>query len=105
MIARRLFVAVVCAGYVLVGVGAVTILTRPDACVTRGTVYLLAANSGALIRAEPGAASEAGAPVIVFRPKRLSGWASQRLLMRFDLKLDESGTRIVNTGAFCSEAN
>lgn len=105
MIARRLFVAVVCAGYVLVGVGAVAIFTRPDACVTRGTVYLLAANSGALIRAEPGTASAAGDPVIVFRPKRTTGWASQRLLMRFDLKLDESGTRIVNTGAFCSEAN
>jgi hypothetical protein len=105
MIARRLFVAVVCAGYVLVGVGAVAIFTRPDACVARGTVYLLAANSGALIRAEPGTAGEAGDPVIVFRPKRTTGWASQRLLMRFDLKLDEGGTRIVNTGAFCSEAN
>ncbi len=104
MIARRLFIAVVCAGYVLVAVGAVTIMTRPDSCVTRGTVYLLAENSGALIQIDPVTVAKAGNPVIVFRPKRLSGWASQRLLMRFDLKLDESGTRVVNTGAFCSEA-
>ena len=76
---------------------------RPGPCATHQATYLLAANSGALIRARAGTAGLVGDHVIVFRPKPTTGWASQRLLMRFDLKLDDNGARIVNSGAFCME--
>ncbi len=72
-------------------------------CVTPEASYLLAANSGALIRIAPESATDTGDQVIVFRPQLTTGWASQRILMRFDLKLDDKGARIRNTGAFCQE--
>ena len=72
-------------------------------CVTRYGGYVLAPNSGAIIRIDPGQRSSAGNPVIVFRPPREHGWASQRLLMRFDLQIDDHGGRIANSGALCTE--
>lgn len=80
---------------------AATTIIRPGECAGVGQSYLLAVNSGAIIRVAPG---NAAAPeVIVFRPKAATGWASQRLLMRFDLQLDDHGARIINSGAFCKE--
>ena len=80
--------------------GAVSV-TRPGSCAAHGA-FLLADNSGALI--QPATRSNAGLSdhIIVFRPKPTSGWASQRLLRRFDLHLEEEGVRIVNTGTFCT---
>lgn len=72
-------------------------------CITPEASYLLAGNSGALIRVAPETEAGRDAHVIVFRPQPARGWASQRLLMQFDLKLDDEGGRIRNTGAFCRE--
>ena len=76
---------------------------RDKACFGDATTYLLAANSGALIRVESESGKDPNSNVIVFRPQKTHGWASQRLLMRFDLKLDDQGRRIVNSGEFCKE--
>ncbi len=84
--------------------GAETTVIRPGPCAAQST-YLLAGNSGALIRADTGDSSDLNKHVIVFRRKPTRGWASQRLLKRFDLKLNDQGGRIYNSGAFCIEAN
>ena len=80
-----------------------TLVVRPGPCAAQ-TTYLLAGNSGALIRAENGAANRSS-HVIVFRRDHPRGWASRRLLKRFDLKLDDNGGRIFNSGAFCTGAS
>ncbi len=103
--ARRLFAGLLCAFGCAEQAAAETTILRPGPCATPQPSYLLAANSGALIRFEPDAPAALGNHVIVFRPKPTTGWASQRLLMRFDLKLDEKGVRIFNSGAVCMEAN
>jgi hypothetical protein len=83
-----------------------TTVFRPGPCAAQ-TSYLLASNSGALIRVEPEtsvgqeASAGYGNPVIVFRYQPTDGWASQRLLRRFDLQLGRDGARISNSGAFC----
>lgn len=74
-----------------------TLFVRPGPCAAPQT-YFLAANSAAIIRVE-GAQSTDG--VIVYRRQPDRGWASKRLLRRFDLRLDETGTTIVNSGKFC----
>ena len=70
------------------------VLVRPGPCAAPQT-YLLAANSAAIIRVE---SEEQG--VIVYREQR-RGWASRRLLQRFDLSLDAAGPAITNSGKFC----
>ncbi len=79
-----------------------TAIIRPGPCAAQST-YLLAANSGALIRVERAGAGDRSDQIIVFRHNPIRGWASQRLLRRFDLKLDDNGGRIFNSGAFCTE--
>lgn len=83
--------------FAVAGLGAAgdVVFVRPGPCAAQET-YLLAANSAALIRVEDG---ENG--VIVFRRQERRGWASKRLLERYDLRLDEAGTTIVNSGQFC----
>lgn len=76
---------------------------RPAPCAAHGA-FLLADNSGALIQPGIRGGAELSDHIIVFRPKSTSGWASQRLLQRFDLHLEEEGVRIVNSGAFCTRA-
>ncbi len=79
-------------------------IVRPGPCSEQASSYLLAGNSAAIIRIGPGNTAETSDPIIiVFRPQQIRGWASQRLLSRFDLKLDDSGARIINSGAFCTE--
>lgn len=75
---------------------------RPGPC-QGPTSYLLAANSGALIRLKPQAEDRLENHVIVFRRQESRGWASQRLLRRFDLHLENSAVRIVNSGGYCRE--
>ena len=84
-----------------------TIIIKPGACAQLRDGYLLAANSGAVIRrfsAEEGEGVNDTSHVIVFRPRPLEGWASQRILRRFDLKLDGVvDTVVINSGGFCSQ--
>ncbi|MEM9616704.1 MAG: hypothetical protein AAF936_01990 [Pseudomonadota bacterium] len=75
-------------------------IIRPPACVGQ-TSYLLAGNSGALISLRPDAPDTIENHVIVFRHQPRHGWASQRLLRRFDLSLNDGGPQILNTGTFC----
>lgn len=74
-----------------------TLFVRPGPCAAPQT-YFLAANSAAIIRVEE---AQGDAGVIVYRRQPDRGWASKRLLRRFDLRLDETGTTIVNSGKFC----
>ncbi|MHA7871105.1 MAG: hypothetical protein ACX939_02015 [Hyphococcus sp.] len=67
------------------------------------TSYLLAGNSGAVILLSPDATQELGERVIVYRPRLARGWASQRLLRRFDLALSGGRDRIPNAGVYCIE--
>lgn len=83
------------------GSQAETVVIRPGPCAAQD-VYLLAGNSGALIRTNDAETGASGEHVIVFRPQPIKGWASRRLLRRFDLQLREDGVRIVNSGAFCT---
>ena len=75
------------------------LIVRPGPCAAKST-YFLAGNSGALIRAEDREA-DLESHVIVFRRNETRGWASRRLLKRFDLKMNNRGGRIANSGAFC----
>ena len=85
------------------GSHAETTVIRPGPCAAQD-VYLLAGNSGALIRTNDAETGAPGEHVIVFRPQPIKGWASRRLLRRFDLQLHEDGVRIFNSGAFCTTA-
>ena len=76
------------------------IVIRPGECAAGATTYLLAPNSQALIKIE----EQENIQYIVFRPQALQGWASQRVLRRFDLEIEEEGLRVFNTGGYCSEA-
>lgn len=86
--------------FAVAGLGAVwdVVIVRPSPCAAQQT-YLLANNSAAIIRVEADAVSDTDG-VIVYR-EQAEGWASRRLLGRFDLRLDEAGTTIVNSGEFC----
>jgi len=77
-----------------------TVVVRPGPCAAK-TTFLLASNSGALVRANSEFPAGYGDHIIVFRYQPTDGWASHRLLRRFDLQLDDGGTRISNSGAFC----
>ncbi len=72
-----------------------TLFVRPGPCAAQET-FLLAVNSAAIIRRDPSQQD-----VIVFRQQEKRGWASRRLLRRFDLSVAESGPVIVNSGDFC----
>ncbi len=79
-------------------------VVRPGPCSAQAASYLLAGNSAAIVRVSAEPSTDNSDPIIiVFRPQPTRGWASQRLLSRFDLKLDDSGARIINSGAFCTE--
>ena len=95
MEAGRIIIAGI--SFAVAGLGAVgdVVFTRPGPCAAQET-YLLASNSAAMIRVE---AEEEG--VIVYRQQERHGWASKRLLQRFDLRLDEMGATIINSGQFC----
>ena len=95
MEAGRIIIAGISFSVAGLGAAGDVVFTRPGPCAAQET-YLLAVNSAALIRVEDG---ENG--VIVFRRQERQGWASKRLLERYDLRLDEAGATIVNSGQFC----
>jgi len=99
---RRLILLTLGLNLAVFGAAARFDVIRPSPC-QGSTSYLLAANSGALIRLKPQADDRLENHVIVFRRREARGWASQRLLRRFDLHLENSAVRIVNSGAFCRE--
>ncbi len=101
---RRLILGACWLNFLVAGVTAETEVVRPGPCAAHGA-FLLAANSGALISAEQDESAFAGDYVIMFRRKLTTGWASQRLLRRFDLELEEGGPRIFNSGTFCTGVN
>ena len=87
-----------------VGATAETVtVTRGLPCASEAGSFLLAVNSGALVRFEE--TSTDGAAVIVFRPTKKHGWASQRLLSRFDLELVDNGVQVINSGLSCREGS
>ena len=100
MEAPRIIVATIGFAVAAAGAAGETLFIRPGPCAAQET-YLLAGNSGAIIRVEAPKAQADGERVIVYRRRENEGWASQRLLKRFDLRLDEFGTTIVNSGQFC----
>lgn len=75
---------------------------RPGPCQAQDS-YLLARNSAAVIQVDQFGTGGSENHIIVFRYQPRRGWASQRLLKRFDLKLQHDGPSIVNSGGFCSE--
>ena len=100
---RRLFVFAFWLNCLAVSATAETRVFSAGSCHSHQPSYLLAANSGALIRVQAGSLETINDHVIVFRPKPTTGWASQRLLMRFDLKIEDGRQTVRNTGAFCEE--
>ena len=99
---RRLILLTLGLNLAVFGAAASFDVIRPGPC-QGATSYLLAANSGALIRLKPQAEDRLENHIIVFRRQESRGWASQRLLRRFDLHLENSAVRVVNSGVFCRE--
>ncbi len=83
-------------------VGAATRIYRPP-CQTGAGAYLLAQHSGAIIRVDKYKEGRGGSAVVVYRPRQDSGWASRRLLARFDLAttLDNEPVTIRNANMTC----
>lgn len=88
------------------------ILMRPGPCAAHNT-YLLAANSGAIIQIRPDTTGAQNRSIVFRQREQAAGWASQRLLQRFDLEIApqaspdavEGGVKIINSGQFCREGN
>lgn len=89
------------ANAVALGATADTRVFRGPPCQLGAGGYLLAANSGAIIRVNDMHDSPDQA-VIIFRPPTEHGWASQRILSRFDLALgDDEKVTVTNSGRVC----
>lgn len=84
-------------------VWAAVIVVRPDVCAQSDRAYLLAMNARAVISVYEHEGAQTGNAVVVFRPRTEDGWASQRILSRFDLvvDLDHRPTVVRNSGAVC----
>lgn len=82
---------------------AATIIRPP--CFSGARAYLLAANAGAVIgvRQDRDQVGAGGSAVVVYRPRKEKGWASQRLLARFDLAVELNNKPVVvrNSGQTC----
>jgi|GEM_PF-1970465 len=81
---------------------AATTILRPP-CYSGDRAYLLAANAGAVIDVRQNDMEASGTAVVVFRPRKERGWASQRLLSRFDLAVELNDNPVVvrNSGQTC----
>ncbi len=101
MNASPIIYAVLLLSYFVADAAADVRIIRPGPCASPYGSYLLTANSGAIIKVEEDGNDPAETSVIVFRRDIPDGWASRRLLSRFDLKLDPAGPTILNSGAFC----
>ena len=100
---RPLFYGILIAEIVALGAAAAaTTILRPP-CYSGSRAYLLAANAGAVIDVKRHANGASGSAVVIFRPRKENGWASQRLLARFDLAVELNDTPVVvrNSGQTC----
>ncbi len=81
---------------------AATTIFRPP-CYSGSRAYLLAANAGAVIDVKEQKGKSSGSAVVIFRPRKENGWASQRLLSRFDLAVELNNNPVVvrNSGQTC----
>lgn len=83
---------------------AATTILRPP-CYSGSRAYLLASNAGAVIdvKDHQEQAGAGGSAVVVYRPRKEKGWASQRLLARFDLAVELNNKPVVvrNSGQTC----
>ncbi len=79
-----------------------TTILRPP-CYSGSRAYLLAANAGAVIDVREHEDKSSGSAVVVFRPRKENGWASQRILSRFDLAVELNDKPVVvrNSGQTC----
>lgn len=102
MKARHIILAACWVNLFAINATAETTIFKPGSCGAPVAV-LLAQNSGALIQVVDVAPNQTNNHIIVFRDKSLQGWASQRLLRRFDLDLGEHEPAIFNSGSFCRE--
>ncbi len=86
----------------VIGAAAMTTVLRPP-CYSGSQAYLLAANAGAVIDVRANEDQTSGAAVVVYRPRVERGWASQRLLSRFDLSVELNNAPVVirNSGNTC----
>lgn len=91
--------------FALGAMAATTTVLRPP-CHKGSKAYLLAVNSGAVISIDEHDDKTGGNAVVVFRPRKSRGWASQHLLTRFDLdvELNDNQVTVRNSGATCPAA-
>ena len=84
-------------------------IIKPGLCSDMRDGYLLAMNSGALIRSANDDERDVSSHVILFRPGDRDGWASQRILRRFDLEIarasDAPDVVVINSGGFCDSSD
>lgn len=99
MEAGRIIMGAICFSVAGLGAAGETVFVRPGPCAAPQT-FLLAGNAAAIVRID-GRGDRAEHGVIVYRRQQERGWASRRLLGRFDLSLDEAGPTIINSGKFC----
>ncbi len=100
---RPIFYGILIAEIAVIGAAAAaTTILRPP-CYSGSKAYLLAANAGAIIDVKTDADGNSGSAVVVFRPRKEKGWASQRLLARFDLavELNDKAVVVRNSGQTC----
>ncbi len=100
---RSIIYAVLFVEVAILGAGAAaTTVLRPP-CYSGSKAYLLAANAGAVIDVKEHKDKASGSAVVVFRPRKDKGWASQRLLSRFDLAVELNNKPVVvrNSGQTC----
>lgn len=100
---RPFFYGILIAEIVALGAAAAaTTILRPS-CYSGSQAYLLAANAGAVIDVKKHDDGTSRSAVVVFRPRKEKGWASQRLLARFDLAVELNDNPVVvrNSGQTC----
>ena len=91
------------AEFLVLGAGVVATRVLRPSCYSGSQAYLLAENAGAVIDVKKHADGTSGSAVVVFRPRKERGWASQHLLSRFDLsvELNENPVVVRNSGRTC----
>ena len=78
---------------------------RDTSCIVPLEVYVLPGGGTVLNLTTQSARSSRSNPILILGPSKQNGWASQRLLMRFDLQREESGAYTIDIGDLCVEGN
>lgn len=105
---RRRLLCASTAALLIVGAPAHARVFRAEPCQSAYGAYMLAPNSAAIIRIDRPIGADplrvAQSSVIVYRPTPGRGWASRRLLSRFDVRIEGLSGRVRNLGAICAAA-